>query len=239
MTIKLTFGLPNSPQSLPNMRETSSTCDNNNTRKKKEICQRNDRFFHFFVRLTIVMVNCCVPLLPTYHFPYTLHTPAYLVGPTVPGTWSVPQPRSQQCLVLVRTVSYHRAYQGLYYPVVGTLARPRAQQCTRYIANRQVPQQQFCYWYRTCTRCHVMIGPAFDVIGPTVMYQVQQDMLQSPTCTSYQLYQVPYQVHKGKPTHARKMVPGPSRARKIGLLALHTLVQDLLPGTRYCTMRYQ
>jgi len=28
--------------------------------------------------------------------------------------------------------------------------------------------------------------------------------------------QVPYQVLEGKPTRARKMVPGPSHARKIG-----------------------
>jgi len=38
MTIKLTFGLKNSPQSLSNMKKLSSTCDNKNKRKKKEIC---------------------------------------------------------------------------------------------------------------------------------------------------------------------------------------------------------
>jgi len=49
----------------------------------------------------------------------------------------------------------------------------------------------------------------------------------SPICTAYHLYCTRffwYSIRKWKPTRARKMVLGPSHARKIGLLALRTLV---------------
>ncbi len=60
------------------------------------------------------MVNCCVPSLPTYRFPSFSHSciPCSLVGPTIPGTWSVQGPSSACC----RYVQYHTI--GLFGPIL-------------------------------------------------------------------------------------------------------------------------
>jgi len=80
MTIKLTFGL--NKQSAVTVKHGKNFPQPAITiikeRRKKFVRETID-FFKFFVPLTVVMVNCCVPLLPTYRFRFCqlFHTPAY------------------------------------------------------------------------------------------------------------------------------------------------------------------
>jgi len=43
--------------------------------RRKQFVRETIDFFNFFVPLTVVMVNCCVPSLPTFSL---FHTPAYI-----------------------------------------------------------------------------------------------------------------------------------------------------------------
>jgi len=88
-TIKVTFGLnKQSAVTVKHEKNFPRPAITIIKERRKKFVRETIDFFKFFVPLTVIMVNCCVPSLPTYRFRFRqlFHTP----GTVAVGPYQVP-----------------------------------------------------------------------------------------------------------------------------------------------------